>query len=97
MFYTLQGEVEAIKVNHVELTGDGFDGSMFTEMKDWLRALFLNKSLKLDHTGAYDYAVLVLSTDDGEFKLFPGDYIVRSADGTIHPVKAGFFNLLLKE
>ena len=97
MFCLLQGDVEAIEIRYAELTGDGFDGTMFSEMKDWLRTLFLEKLLKLDHTGAYDYAVLVLTSGDGDYKLFPGDWIVRTKDGAVYPVKAGLFNLLIKE
>lgn len=97
MFYTLQGDVEAIQVRQAELVVEGFDGTMFSEMKEWLRALFLNHSLRVDHTGTYDCTVMVLTIDDAEYRLFPGDYIVRTKDGAVYPVKAGLFNLLIKE
>jgi hypothetical protein len=96
MFYEIKGSVEAIRVEYAEITGTGVDGAMFSEMKDWLRALFISKVLKIDHTGAHDYVVLILSTDDGDYKLFPGDYIVRM-EGKVYPVKAGFFDAISKE
>lgn len=69
-------EVEAIK----------WDGKKLSETPKWIIDAIKNSNIIRANNN------IIISTNNGEIKVTPGDYIIKGVDNELYPCKANIFN-----